>query len=123
MTFRRDFVLGKVKENREKHRAIFLEAVEGYRTKAIAFFEKQIETIKAGKKIQEVLRMPLPEDHTKDYDRAIQMLQNTVDEEIELDGREFGCYVMDDWEWTQSFYTSNTRYSTTAEAEAAQRGI
>ena len=47
-------------------------------------------------KVQENLEKHT-EDHEKDYNQMINMLQMSVDEELELDLEDFAKFVMDDW--------------------------
>lgn len=51
-----------------------------------------------------------PEDHTKDYDRAIQMVEWSIEDTIELDTRQFQQLVMDEWEWKERFDTQIAAY-------------
>ena len=51
-----------------------------------------------------------PENHTKDYDRVITLLEASLDEEFELSSSEFNQYVNDDWSWKQSFTTCSGMY-------------
>ena len=54
--------------------------------------------------------MPVPEDHTEDYDREILMLKMEIEAVITLTAGEFDRYVMDNWGWKASFTTSNAPY-------------
>lgn len=100
--------------NRAKHRAIFEEAVEGYRKKAIAMLNENLDAIKANKNHRVGVYLQVPEDHTRDYDRIIKMVNMSTDNEIVLQETDFKSYVMDDWQWTQQFLTSNAVYSASA---------
>ena len=46
----------------------------------------------------------------KDYDRAIGMLEMSIDNEVEITSLEFQHYIQDDWGWKNSFLLSNTKY-------------
>ncbi len=52
-----------------------------------------------------------PIDQTKEYDRAVRMLELAVDENIELTEQQFANYVMDEWQWSQHFMAMNSLYS------------
>jgi hypothetical protein len=54
-----------------------------------------------------------PMDQTRDYDRAITMLDMTTADDIELTPEQFQCYVMDDWSWKHQFSASNSNYTRT----------
>lgn len=109
-----DKVLNTLRENRDAHRAIFEEALEGYRSVVIDTLEQQLARAKAGKKINAYIQFSQPEDHTSDYDRVIRMLEWTTDHEITLSEHDFAQYVLNDWKWQQQFLTSNSAYSMTA---------
>jgi hypothetical protein len=56
------------------------------------------------------ISLPMPEDHTDDYERAIKMLDLDVREDIELTEQEFAQYVLDDWGWKDQWTTTNSAY-------------
>jgi hypothetical protein len=108
---KRGELLAILKTNRETHRAIFLEALEGYRKMAIEELGVMLSDAKAGRKIRRAVSLIEPMDQTKDYDRAIRMMELEVREEVELTPAEFAQYVMDDWRWKDQFIHSNITYS------------
>lgn len=114
VTVKKTDLIAKIKENRAEHRAIFLEAVEGYKKRGVELLEEHIAKIKKGDIERVYVTMPVPEDHTSDYDRVITMLEMSVDEEVPIDENSFASYVMDDWAWKQSFLASNSEYSSRA---------
>jgi hypothetical protein len=103
-----------MKANRAEHRKIVDEAIEGYREQALALLEKHITQIKDGKVARVYVVLPEIEDHTKDYDRVIGMLEMSLDTEVELDEHDYSQYIMDDWAWKRQFLTSNSSYSASA---------
>jgi hypothetical protein len=110
-------LLAAVRKNREQHRAIFLEAVEGYRKEVLRLLEERVMTIKHSKLPRSVsISLYVPEDHTKDYDNAIAMFEMSIDEELEIDEASFVQLVRDDWQWKRQWLTSNAGYSNTAAA-------
>lgn len=107
--------LGKIiQENRDAHEAIFDEAVEGYREKVVGLLEDHLKRVKKGKMEECRIYLPVPENHTHDYDRVLKMLDMSVDEIITIDHVTFGQYVMDEWSWKAEFLRSNSAYSMTA---------
>lgn len=108
---KRDKLLEELKKNREEHTSIFLEAVEGYRKEALELLEENIEMVKAGKIINLQIMLPVPEDHTIDYDRVIKMIELDVRDEIELEEFEFSQYVMDDWAWKRQWVETVSNYA------------
>lgn len=108
-------LLKKLEENRAEHREIFEEAVTGYKEQAIKLLEQHIKRIKNGKMEQVVVSLPVPEDHTIDYDRVIAMLNMHVEDTVQIPEDEFRAYVMDDWNWRRQFLASASSYSPKAE--------
>ncbi len=104
------WLLAKVTENKENHRAAFEKAYEGYKNAAIKTLEENLELFRRGKRTRIVWNETPPEDHTKDYTRVIEMLNASVDTEVELDASEFANFVQDDWHWMQNWTTSNSKY-------------
>ena len=47
---------------------------------------------------------------TKEYDQVIDMLDMSVDSEIELTHSEFRQYVRDEWGWSEMFNTTAVNY-------------
>ena len=103
-----------LKTNRDKHRAIFEEAIQGFRVAAIAALETEIFRIKQNKLERVSLSVPAPSDHTRDYDRIIQMLEMDMDDEVILGEQAFQYYVQDDWDWKRDFLCANSSYSAAA---------
>lgn len=56
------------------------------------------------------LNLVYPENHTKDYERAIRMMSASIYDEVRLSEQEFDQYVLNNWEWKNKFITSNSFY-------------
>lgn len=104
-------LLETLKENRDKHRGIFLEAMAGYKPRAIQLLNEHIARIEANAIERVYVDLPMPSDHTEDYDRAIASLTWNILEEVELTIQEFDWYVQDQWGWKQQWTTSNSVYA------------
>lgn len=104
-------LLEKLKANRDAHQAIFEKALEGYRKLCIEHLEQMLAEAKAGKVIRRKVELQEPVNQTKDYDRAIAMLEMSQDDIIELSEIDFQQYVLDDWRWKEQFTTTNSRYT------------
>jgi hypothetical protein len=104
-------LLEKVQENRDGHHQVFEDAMEVYREQMIKELDSMIADAKAGRKIRRTVSMPEPEDHTRDYDRVIKMLEMSVEDIIELDEVDFDRYVQDNWVWSHSFASNTTSYA------------
>lgn len=120
VTITKDNLFKSLRENREKHHAIFLEALEGYQKRVIEMLEEQLRYARERKRFVPSVSIRQPVDHTDDYDRMVAMLELSEDEEFELDENEFNSYVRDDWGWKQDFLVTNTAYSQSAAEESAK---
>jgi len=122
VTVKKDQLLEKLKANKAEHRKIFEEALEGYRKRVINLLTTHLEAAKAGKKVNlHDFDLYQPQDQTKDYDRAITMIEMSVDDNITLTENDFRAFVMDDWNWQHNFLISNSLYSGTAVRKASQQ--
>lgn len=99
-----------VQVNRDGHRTIFEKALEVYKERMVEHLEKMIDDVHKGRKIEHFIRMPEPEDHTDDYDRVLKMIDMSVDDEMVIGSSEFAQYVMDDWNWKESFANNTGSY-------------
>jgi len=111
VTIEKDKLLAVLFKNRTEHRRVFEEAQKGYRAKAIQALDMALRDAIAGMETRTHIKLEAPIDQTKDYDRAIQMLQMSVDEEIQLSEQEFAEYILDDWSWKSQFTTTHTLYA------------
>lgn len=55
--------------------------------------------------------LKVPQDHTYDYDVAIQMAEWSEDEVIEITQSQLQCFIMDDWDWKRDFMHLNRMYT------------
>lgn len=105
-------LLAIVKANRDKHRAIFLEALEGYQRYALELLRKHIADMEVGKTQRVYISVDRPEDHTRDYDRIIAMLEMDQGDTFTLTEQDFAQYALDDWKWKRQWGVSNSGYVT-----------
>jgi hypothetical protein len=103
-------LLKKLHENRDAHKLTFTEAMEGYKEKVQAWLEERLAAAKKGRVPDMLFNLPHPIDQTKDYNRAIAMLEMSVDDVIELEEHDFQCYVQDEWSWSRTTTMTNTMY-------------
>lgn len=103
-------LLGVLRENRGKHRAMFLEAQEGFRKRAIAELDRSLADARAGNEVRLTVHLPQPEDHTEDYDREIRMLEMHRADQVMIRAHLFDQIVMDRWGWSASFNATNSAY-------------
>lgn len=110
ITVKKPDLIEKIRINRDQHREQFLAAQEKYREKWISILDARLADARRGKRIDQFIRLPEPEDHTQDYDTALAMLEWEVGDEIELERHDFERYVENRWEWAHSFATNTQSY-------------
>lgn len=96
VTVKKDQLLEAIKRNREGHRAEFLTAQDGYRAAVITALDSMLEEARNGKRIRRVVELVEPQDHTKDYDRVIKMLEMSTADEVTVTEQQFSNYVLDE---------------------------
>lgn len=107
-------LLAILKRNREAHNGVFLEAQVGFRKAVVSALEARLACARKGKRIEQYLNLPEPENHTRDYDRIISMLRMDLSDEVELSEGDYAQYVLDDWDWKRQFLGTNRSYSARA---------
>lgn len=110
VTVSRDELLEVLRRNRAAHREAFVKAQELYRERAIAELDRALADARAGNGIRLSISMPVPEDHTDDYDREIRMLEMSVHERVTLASHLFDQVVMDRWRWSASWESNTMSY-------------
>lgn len=99
-----------LEKNRISHKKIYDEAIKGYNEDAVKFFKEQAKKASAGEEFNPYFQETKPEDHTNDYDTAIEMIEFSVDDEVTLKQREFVQYVRDGWDWKNTFVAISSNY-------------
>ena len=112
-------LIATLRDNRDRHRAIFIQAQEVYREKVVEALDSMLAEARRGGKIVTFVNLPTPEDHTSSFDTAIEMLEWHQDDKIELSRRDFTRYVQNKWEWEASFAANTMSYS--EQLDAAER--
>lgn len=114
-------LLAVLNKNLSEHREVFMEALDNYRKKLIAELESMIEKARSGARISHHISLVQPVDQTKEYQRAIRMVEMTTDEIVSLTEQEFANFVMDDWAWSNNFFATNASYSSKARTKLSER--
>jgi hypothetical protein len=110
VTVKKNELLAAIRKNRDGHRAEFETAQKGYRTAVIAELDTMLKDACKGRKIRRAIELVEPQDHTKDYDRVIRMLEMSTATEIVITEKQFSQYVLDEWGWMANFKGSTSRY-------------
>ena len=109
---KKDKLIKVLKENMSRHNKIFLDAMKGYRKKAIEVLDAHIAEARGGGKIFTTIHLREPVDQTEDYERVVGMLEMAEETLIELSEGDYARYVLDVWDWSGNFYTTNSAYTT-----------
>jgi len=104
-------------ENKAKHQAMFEEAMEGYRKDAENQLQEQLSLLESGK-VPKFIRVMVnrPDNHSDEYDRAVQMLDHHEGKHLDLNTEEYATLVQNDWAWMRAWLVSNSGYSASAAA-------
>ena len=103
-------VLKIVRGNKEKHDIILKSALEAYWEKAEDILKKCLLDIEKKKTINQYLDLPVPTNHSADYDRVIRMMELSVDKNVILDDVSFSKFILNNWDWKQEFIRITTAY-------------
>lgn len=114
LIFKKKDVLAALTAQLATHKTIVVEAWEGYKVEAEKQLRRALDAVEAGERAIVQVLVTAPEDHTDEIERAIQMLEMTTNDHVELGEHEFTCYVQGRWGWAERFLLSNSRYSQTA---------
>jgi hypothetical protein len=106
-------LLETVQANRDTHQRKFREAHDAYRAKVIRELSRALDRANSGGEIKTHFSLPVPEDHTTHYDRAIQMLGLHTADSIELSSEDYSRYVDDEWDWKSRFDAVSQVYAVT----------
>lgn len=117
ITVNKEELLAKLRENRAKHRTVFEAALAGWRDEALARLEEKVAALKAGRFPEIKLLVTMPQDHTKDYDRIIMMVEMHTSSTFRLSEYDFQSYVMDDWDWKRQFIKTSSTYAAASVVE------
>lgn len=99
-----------VRVNRAKHLLEYEEAVKDYLLAVATVAKHNLDEVTANR-ITNMKHLPVtPNTFETDYNRAIRMLELSVDTAVEIDEQVFKQLVLDEWSWKHSFSVSNSSY-------------
>lgn len=112
----RQVLLNQLKLNKDKHKADYLEAFEGFKEKAKVQLKKIAEDINNAKPYDENIvlsaNLVVPRSYEQEYDEAITNFGFEVKEIVELDSSEMARYMNDKWQWSEQVNFTKALYST-----------
>jgi hypothetical protein len=109
----RDELLKIVRENAISHQKQYEEAVVDYTALVLKITQHNVKVAKTGDLNEFKNLKPIPSAPTsyKDsYNRAIRMLELSVDSIIELEEHIFNQLVLDEWDWKRGFAAATMSY-------------
>ena len=104
-----------LQDNKKKHIKDFEESVKDYKQAALKVAKEHVELAKTGDldQIAKIRAMPQrPTSYEDSYNRAIRMMEMSIDENIELEEQIFNQLVLDEWSWKHSFTATGALYKT-----------
>lgn len=110
ITVSKQRLLETLRTNREEHRELFLKAQDVFRQRVIEVLDERLRHARAGRKVELFIHLPEPEDYTERFDQAIAMVEWAEGNSIELTEKDFQRYVLNRWEWAQSFAAATRSY-------------
>lgn len=109
-------LLAKLRQNLELHRAEYAQALSEFQERLLGDLRlaaKKVAKIDDPMKLQNFrFSVPFPQNHENDYVEVIEMLEMSVDENINLDSDSFKAYIKNEWHWKGQFDLSKTAYLT-----------
>lgn len=100
-----------LRSNRDKHRGIYKEALVAYKAAVIAETTRQLDEFSAGKIVRIAINLPVPEDHTEDYDAVIGLMELSAEETVTLNTDDYACYYLDQWQWRRAWLANTSSYT------------
>ena len=115
LMFDKAIIIGKLESNRKKHVKQFEKTWASFIKKQVARFEKVIKefnNLKSDDAVPQAgILLPIPDDHTEDYDLAIEMLKLATNAEVTMSAQQYERFMLDRWDWKDRFETTNAFYA------------
>jgi len=108
-------LLEVLEKNLATHIADVQEALALRQDVMLAYFLDEADKLQADADYQpkESVNFPAPSDNSKDYNKAIKMVEMTQDLVITLNEKQFDRLVMDEWDWKDSLIATSSLYGKT----------
>lgn len=121
MSFPKKIVIETLTKNRDTHKIAYQDNVTNWLKSVL---EKSCDLEKAIKKpakevnvkdvrvsMEEIHKLTPPTHFLPAYDRAIEMLNLSLDENIQMNADQYKEYMKDEWDWKKQWQYSNSKYS------------
>jgi len=104
-----------VKDNAVKHLVDYDESVVDFKVLVAKLAKTNLKLANTGdlKEIAKMKRIPQePVAYADNYNRAIRMLELSVEDTIDIEEHIFNQLVLDEWTWKQAFVATGAMYKT-----------
>jgi len=102
-------LIKKIKENKEKHIEEYAKAVVAYKEEALRQLNILIDKANTGN-LKLNLKLVTPVNNSDNYDKIIEMFEWEVEDEVQLSQSEFNEYVQDETDFAMTAKMSNSTY-------------
>lgn len=113
VTVTKERVLSALRANLAQHKIEVEDARKGFAKAAKKALEDELAKVGKGKLRNIFLSLTAPQNHTRDFESAIAMLEAHQGDTLELTQRQFETYVMNRWEWFRQYAATNSAYTGT----------
>jgi hypothetical protein len=107
-------LLEKLRANLAVHRAEYETALSEYKQRLIDDLKLAVKKVGKVENPLELksfrFALPFPQDYSSQYEEVIDMLEMSVDENINLDSESFKAYLKNEWSWKGNFEASAAMY-------------
>lgn len=106
----REALITALYEGLNVHQAQLTELKADYKKAVVKFMSAAARRARKGDFSDLVLRLQAPQDHSQEYIDAIEMLEVSVDENIQLDKETYKAYYRNEWSWSSGLETASALY-------------
>lgn len=103
-------LLKSIADNLEVHKAQFQEAVEVYQLRLQIELQEALDIVNHDADFVTISKVKVifnpPQSHESDYIEVLEMMEMSVDENINLDSESFRAYIKNEWSWSSGLLNS-----------------
>jgi hypothetical protein len=110
---KRDELLKALRSNLIKHKEDYTQALIDFKLRLLEDLQAGVEKVTASepKALAKFnVEVRFPQNHEKDFLEVIEMLEMSVDENINLDAESFRAYFKNEWSWSAGFHSLTESY-------------
>lgn len=114
ITVQKERLVKTLKENRTKHSREFKESWDGYIETVRDKLQEALEKVESKGKVPNtyfLTNLSVPEDHTADYDQALEMMDWSEGDTVVLSAALFNAFIRDQWTWSGKHRSSYNTYN------------